>query len=291
MVSLDTVLCSNRCLAGEVSVGDVAVYGERTDRTLEQIPTLWTVDHISYVHTSMDSIPEGFSSGMWFVGEDVNKLSGYVQLFTTSPGSVPDILVLSQMVDMARRHSHELAAAARRLTSKREIERRVAAKVAVASKFDWTWTCDNIRQFCDIVGWHETSEPDGRYSIEDGGDLTTDIDVRWPLASLRVSERTVRYCALRAIEVSPLPDDDSEVTAGRIREEFNSLARVIESMIGPSLLLPPEMNHHIEVSWTFPKVVIRLRMSAQCASVWMVNPRYLAELDRWRIQRTTETDG
>ncbi|MEU4411609.1 DUF6301 family protein [Nocardia salmonicida] len=237
------------------------------------------VDHISYLRTSMNSIPEGYSTGIWFVGEDIAKLGEYINLFTAPPRSVPDILVLSQMVDMARKRSVELAATVRRSTNRRKTEQRIAAKVCIASKFDWTWTFDNIRRFCEIVGWHEDSDPENSYSIEGGGDLNTDIDVRQPGASLSVRNGDIRYCSFKAIDTVSLRDADGDVTAERMLEEFNNLADVIESLIGSPLRRFREIDQTSEIAWMFPKVVIRLRRSTQGFRVWMMNPRYLAEFD------------
>ncbi|MFD4357118.1 DUF6301 family protein [Nocardia sp. NPDC058518] len=277
MVSLDSILCANRCIAGEVSLGDIAIYGERIDGTLERITKPWIVDHISYLRTSMNSIPEGFSSGMWFIGEDVGNLREYIHVFTAPPGSVPDIHVISQMVDIACRRRLELTGTARRLTNRRKTEQRIAAKVCVASKFDWTWTFGNIRRFCEIVGWREDFETG--HPIERGCDLITDIDVRQPGASLSVGNGDIRYCSFKAIDSVPARDVDDEIDAERMAEEFNSLAGVIESVIGASLSPPVGINDNSGTIWMLPKVVIHLRRSNRGFRVWMVNPRYLAELD------------
>ncbi|MFD6455084.1 DUF6301 family protein [Nocardia sp. NPDC060220] len=181
------------------------------------------------------------------------------------------------MVDMARERILESTAAERRSTNRRKIEQRVAEKVCIASKFDWTWTFDNIRQFCDMVGWHE--DPDAGHSIEHGGDLTTDIDVRQPGASLSVGQGDIRYCSFKAVDTLFARNADDGMAAERIVKEFNSLAGVIESRIGRPLCRPADMNENSEMAWILPKVVVRLRRSVQGVRVWMINPRYLTELD------------
>ncbi|MFD6395832.1 DUF6301 family protein [Nocardia sp. NPDC060249] len=260
-------------MAGEIRLGDVASYGLRIDGTLEALQNSWTVDHISYHRNSVESITEGFSNGMWIVGHSVDKLSEFVELFTVSPGSAPDLLVFSRMVDAARRQRHDLAAAARRSTNRRETERRVAAKVAVASEFDWTWTLDNFRRFCDIVGWHES------YDSEDDGVLITDIDVQQSTVSSKVEEGEVKYCFFSAIDTVPARRSDGESTAGYVVEEFVSLAHAIESVIGPPNHPPGCIDGDNQITWILPKVIVRLRRSMHSFNVWMVNPEYIAHLD------------
>ncbi|MFI1240687.1 DUF6301 family protein [Nocardia salmonicida] len=278
MVTPNAVLCENRCMAGEVTLGDVALCGVRNDGTLEKLQTPWAVDHITYLRRSVQSIHEGHSNGLWLTGDNVGRLSDFTQLFTVSPGSMPDLLVFSQMVDSARRQSRDLAETERRLTNRRETEQRIAAKVAIASKFDWTWTFENFRRFCHIVGWHESADPETN-RIESGGDLTTDIDVRQPSASLKVGQGEVKFCFFAAIDTMPKRGAGGELTAKYVLEEFHSLARVIELVIGPPLHPRENSDDDCQITWLFPKVVIRLRRSAQSFKVWMVNPGYLSELD------------
>ncbi|MFE3543432.1 hypothetical protein ACFXK0_10690 [Nocardia sp. NPDC059177] len=80
LVSTGTILCENQCMVGAVSLGDVTLYGARSDGTLEKLQDPWTVDHISYLRKSVQSIREGHSNGIWFTGDNVERLSGYEPL-------------------------------------------------------------------------------------------------------------------------------------------------------------------------------------------------------------------
>ncbi|MFE3544603.1 DUF6301 family protein [Nocardia sp. NPDC059177] len=191
---------------------------------------------------------------------------------------MPDLLIFSQMVDAARRQRQNLDDIERRFAKRRATEQRIAAKVVVATEFNWTWTFENFRRFCDIVGWRERSDTEsGR--IGSGGNLITDIDVRQPSASLKVGQGEVKYCFFAAFDTTSKHGADGELTAKSFLEELQSLAGVIESVIGPSLRPHDDLNADSPITWLFPKVVICLRRSAQGLKVWMVNPGYLEELD------------
>ncbi|MFD4442189.1 DUF6301 family protein [Nocardia sp. NPDC058519] len=105
---------------------------------------------------------------------------------------------------------------------------RAARAVRVATEFEWTWTTDDLRPFCDQVGW-QLSGLDERYPI------VTDLEVNRPDAVLYVGDtpatevfRPIDQICFRASDVVLDRDDLKQ----ELDEIFDALVQRIFELIG-----------------------------------------------------------
>ncbi|WP_330178790.1 DUF6301 family protein [Nocardia sp. NBC_01503] len=146
---------------------------------------------------------------------------------------------------------------------------KIAEKVSVAARFDWTWTDADLDRFCAAEGWR-IAERTGPSAV-----LTTDLKLPRPEAWWRAEDGRVNR--VLAFVADGLDATDSE-TLRRVYDQFADISSAVESVVGPPT--DRKAGADGEIRWALPKVVITLRL-VKSTSLFLhfTNPEYQAWLD------------
>ena len=125
----------------------------------------------------------------------------------------------------------------------------------LAAGFDWTWTNDNLEQFCRIANWQKSVRDDF------GAKIQTDLNISSPGALAVSDDRFCRYWLPEGQFVyitaglTDSPVDDSPETQLALIDGFSEIHSQIHSEFGKSWRLP---GNRPRVFWDLPNVALVL---------------------------------
>ncbi|MCP2293589.1 hypothetical protein APR08_006554 [Nocardia amikacinitolerans] len=145
---------------------------------------------------------------------------------------------------------------------------KIADKIRVAARFDWTWTNADLEPFCAAAGWQIAEH----HAL--GTRLTTDLKLARPEAHWLGKGGLGKHIVVFLID-RPLAVDGE--TVRHLHDQFADTSAAIEAVLGRPT--HRKAGSDGEVRWDLPKVVIRLRLRKDSIGLELVNPAHQAWLD------------